>query len=769
MKLNLWHSSFFRKSLAIAILISTVPAIVVGLFVYLFGTHYFEQEVNRSHRQELANAAERIDSQLEHLEMLATLWAFNSSFSSPLQNIDLHRDAGFVQNIYGSLTIIKSSDPLIEEVYLYLEKDDAIISDTYGIERLQADELIPYENLLSIPSSIYWTDSLPSEQANVLPYSLIIRLNKGLDRSNSFMVFRMKADALHRLIDGTVADPNGSTLLLKENGDLISAGRVPIDSLTSLDAALQQRVALLPSDAGTFLEQWDGERYSVTYHRMSRIGTSWTLASATPVSALTAPVVTMSRTIIGISAAMLAVGFWLSWIASRNMYKPIQRLVNLFSHRRGNDTSSDEFEWIASEWNNVSRKSEDLQRRLRTQLPSLREGFLLQLMQGHLYSLSGQELLGRMETYGWAVHNRQWVLMVVQLHGLFHKEGKFAPGDEQLVTFAAANIAVEWSRGRGDEVEADVVNFHNLTLGLLISYPDSSAAFEKKAEWHRVAEGLASTLHQFLKLDVTVGVSRPLHSIEGIPTLLDDAFEALKRRQVRESMQVIDIEDLVPHGDHEPAYPSEEEKGLLQALRMGLHEVEVDQLIDRFYNRLQSQSANELHLRNGFYQLFNMIQYTIVQSGFNPLELYGGVILNERLAELREPESIVEWIKRDVVRPFLSELQLTQNLHIKQLVESVLETIHQDYMKDISLESCADLHGTYPRKLSLGFKQITGENFIDYLTNYRLDKARDLLHNTDDKINDIAEKVGYQPAYFHRLFKKHAGITPGKYRELRQQ
>lgn len=94
----------------------------------------------------------------------------------------------------------------------------------------------------------------------------------------------------------------------------------------------------------------------------------------------------------------------------------------------------------------------------------------------------------------------------------------------------------------------------------------------------------------------------------------------------------------------------------------------------------------------------------------------------------------------------------TQDIQLKQLVEKVLHTIHETYMKDISLEYCADLHGTYPKKLSVGFKQVTGTTFIDYLTQFRMDKAKRLLIETDDKINDMASQVGYQAAYFNRTF-----------------
>ena len=89
-------------------------------------------------------------------------------------------------------------------------------------------------------------------------------------------------------------------------------------------------------------------------------------------------------------------------------------------------------------------------------------------------------------------------------------------------------------------------------------------------------------------------------------------------------------------------------------------------------------------------------------------------------------------------------------------------------MEDISLDYCADHVNLSPSLLSKVFKDIVGLNFIDYLTNIRLSKAKELLVHTDMKINEIAETIGYKNSYFNRLFKKHEGYTPGQYREMKR-
>ena len=67
---------------------------------------------------------------------------------------------------------------------------------------------------------------------------------------------------------------------------------------------------------------------------------------------------------------------------------------------------------------------------------------------------------------------------------------------------------------------------------------------------------------------------------------------------------------------------------------------------------------------------------------------------------------------------------------------------------------------------SIFFKENTGKTFIEYLTDVRMDKARELLANSDMMLYSIAEKVGYDTsAYFTVAFKKNNGMNPKEYRK----
>ena len=93
-----------------------------------------------------------------------------------------------------------------------------------------------------------------------------------------------------------------------------------------------------------------------------------------------------------------------------------------------------------------------------------------------------------------------------------------------------------------------------------------------------------------------------------------------------------------------------------------------------------------------------------------------------------------------------------------------IEYMERNYQKDLSLEDVARFIQISPFYLSKIFKKEIGENFIDYLTGIRIQKAKEFLANPLLTIKDICYQVGYKdPNYFARVFKKTCGITPTEY------
>ena len=102
-----------------------------------------------------------------------------------------------------------------------------------------------------------------------------------------------------------------------------------------------------------------------------------------------------------------------------------------------------------------------------------------------------------------------------------------------------------------------------------------------------------------------------------------------------------------------------------------------------------------------------------------------------------------------------------------RLQQRFVDYIKENYNKDIYLETMAEYFNLSTKYISSKFKDITGEKFTDYLKKYRINIACTMLKNTNKKINEISESVGYNNVnVFIRHFKSVEGITPKSFRDL---
>ena len=100
-------------------------------------------------------------------------------------------------------------------------------------------------------------------------------------------------------------------------------------------------------------------------------------------------------------------------------------------------------------------------------------------------------------------------------------------------------------------------------------------------------------------------------------------------------------------------------------------------------------------------------------------------------------------------------------------VRQAVSYIEEHYFEQVRLEDVAAEVGLNTAYFSDVFKKSTGENFTDYLTHYRLERAKDLLREGTLTISQIALKTGYADTrYFSKLFKKTVGIKPTDYRKI---
>ena len=135
-------------------------------------------------------------------------------------------------------------------------------------------------------------------------------------------------------------------------------------------------------------------------------------------------------------------------------------------------------------------------------------------------------------------------------------------------------------------------------------------------------------------------------------------------------------------------------------------------------------------------------------------------------AESLQSEKGVRGYMADIMEKALELRETAASNRYRNVVSEVEAYIEQHYAEEeLSLNLLAAHVNFSPNHLSMIFSQQTGRSFIKYLTDYRMNKAKELLRCTGKRSSEISAEVGYKDAhYFSYLFKKTQGMTPTQYR-----
>lgn len=135
---------------------------------------------------------------------------------------------------------------------------------------------------------------------------------------------------------------------------------------------------------------------------------------------------------------------------------------------------------------------------------------------------------------------------------------------------------------------------------------------------------------------------------------------------------------------------------------------------------------------------------------------------------LQNNENSMKYMER-IISKVLELREKSASNRYGDIVDEVMKYIEEHYaQEDLSLNILASHVNFSPNHLSMVLSQQTGQTFIKYLTDFRMNKAKELLRCTGKRSSEIGLEVGYKdPHYFSFLFKKTQGMTPTQYRGLK--
>jgi two-component system response regulator YesN len=272
----------------------------------------------------------------------------------------------------------------------------------------------------------------------------------------------------------------------------------------------------------------------------------------------------------------------------------------------------------------------------------------------------------------------------------------------------------------------------------------------------------------YLQMDwsMTVGIGTVQKRAAGISQSFEEARYALSYKVVKGANAIIEYPDITNQSGRRP-FVSEEMIEKLEAALDNVNEKECLCIIREIFRRMEAESSmnpTDLQL-----QCLNILLASIRKMSFQQLQqndFLGRHILSlEGISKFRTMEFLEDWMT-EVIRRII-QFKLEHNVPKKKdIIAEVKEYVKAHYSEPITLADLSARFFISPYYLSQFFKQKTGETYVNFLTQIRIGKAKELLEKTDLKVYEICQMVGYSDTqHFARVFEKLIGCKPREYRK----
>ncbi|KQX68665.1 MULTISPECIES: response regulator [unclassified Paenibacillus] len=243
-----------------------------------------------------------------------------------------------------------------------------------------------------------------------------------------------------------------------------------------------------------------------------------------------------------------------------------------------------------------------------------------------------------------------------------------------------------------------------------------------------------------------------------------EAGQALKKKRLGVSCTVLWAENDLSNERFN--YPQEKENAFLLSLQMGNKE-EAQQECDMLFAAISEDSMTVDHLQRSAFLLVHSIEKQLRGTG-NRLEEVSGKnpqMYTEMIQQRNDAAAVKRIFDEEIIPSVLEYYKRSHEKQGKKIVRIIQNLIENNYDQPLSLHQIAESHYMNTDYVSRLFKKTTGHNFVDYMTEFRINKSKELMRLSSYKNYEIAQMVGYEDyRYFSQIFKKKTGMTIGKYR-----
>ncbi|WP_274652999.1 helix-turn-helix domain-containing protein [Paenibacillus humicola] len=641
-----------------------------------------------------------------------------------------------------NLVDMQSLFPFVNSVYLYNASKQRVLTET-GVYPIESFADKPFLLSAYKHPADGWTNprvyaQSPFDKSGQKVVSLALYVPYAAMKQGAVVV-NIYARSLEQYL-GTFADSGTGTI------HLLDSSKTAFDTGAMTDR-LPQLFAQSPYTGWYF---YDDSVHAMPFHRLSFLSNAWVV----------------------VMLAMIGLAIAGSTVITHMHYKPIKAIFGKASGYMARKSEElrlirprNELAFIETALDHLLKKSLDYHN-LRKENRLLRQQRLFQdLLAGHRI-LSEAEWEKEMAALNLPYRFDRLGVAALEIDHYRTFTKTYKPGDQRLLKFILESAFRELAQQRDLFVWHAWLKPCQIVFIVHLFKTDTSTG----AEMRELCEDFRTWVNHHLQLTVTAGIGAESDAVDTLVESCRSAQENVSCKAVFGTDTVIDnrLRQAKASGDAD-FVDFQAIRELAQAFRMDdrLWKEKLTRMFEAMNDTLMTKRAMAEFIRGVTRQLGKEISVLSADIRFLWMDQYQYRFEEladdtETLAELSERlTALMGKLEDELKRERVSRKHHSVALQVKQYIDE-----HYADPK-LSLLHVSGRFGLQPATLSHLFKEELGEKFIDYVLKLRFGHARRLLVESDEPIQSIAEKVGYNHAIsFHRAFKKMYDLPPGEYRSL---
>lgn len=267
-----------------------------------------------------------------------------------------------------------------------------------------------------------------------------------------------------------------------------------------------------------------------------------------------------------------------------------------------------------------------------------------------------------------------------------------------------------------------------------------------------------------------IGVGNLATTIEGVADSYNQAIYAYSYNFFNTNKKIVYYQDLEPRVERQSEQAVSLKK-IYQQEVTNLYQDFVDAILERNNQKvstlvadyiqllLRTKGENVAKVRQRCYALVLMITLKLKEKGYTLPSIIDDQI-NQQINQIQSLDELSEYLQ-DMIQVIATDVEKHDEKSKNDYVIQAKKYVEKHYQEKITLKEMAEklyLHQSY---FSTIFKNETNQNFINYVNDVRVNKAKELIESTTLTMNEISSKVGFQShSYFNKVFKKVTGISP---------